>query len=125
MVADAVAYPWDVDRDDLPAILERLERWRESHRGRSVLYRAAWVVAGFAVLLTGVAMTVLPGPAVVVIPLGLAMLSLEFAWAERLLDTSVRRGLRVKQHRAGRIVLTLVAAGFAAAATLAAFVLYF
>lgn len=113
-----------MDLDDVPVILERLERWRESHRGHSVLYRAAWVLAGFAVLLTGLAMTVLPGPAIVVIPLGLAMLSLEFAWAERLLHTSIRRGTRVARHRVGRLMLTGAAAAFAAVATLAAVLLY-
>lgn len=38
-------------------------------------------VVGITVLLTGLAMTVLPGPAVLVIPLGLAILATEFAWA--------------------------------------------
>ena len=36
--------------DDLAKVFERLDRWRESHRGRSMLYRAGWVLAGFAVL---------------------------------------------------------------------------
>ena len=36
-------------------------------------------------LATGIVLVVLPGPAVVVIPLGLAILSLEFAWARYLL----------------------------------------
>jgi uncharacterized protein (TIGR02611 family) len=43
-------------------------------------------VIGFTVLLVGVALLVLPGPAVVVIPLGLAILASEFLWARRLLD---------------------------------------
>lgn len=43
-------------------------------------------VIGFTVLLIGLAMVVLPGPAVVVIPLGLAILATEFIWARRLLD---------------------------------------
>ena len=42
-------------------------------------------VVGVTVLVIGVAMIVLPGPAVVVIPLGLSILALEFAWAKRLL----------------------------------------
>lgn len=42
-------------------------------------------VIGFTVLLIGVAMIVLPGPAIVVIPLGLAILATEFVWARRLL----------------------------------------
>lgn len=43
-------------------------------------------VIGFTVLLVGVAMIVLPGPAVIVIPLGLAILATEFVWAKTLLD---------------------------------------
>jgi tellurite resistance protein TerC len=44
------------------------------------------VVVGFTILLIGLAMTVLPGPAIVVIPAGLAILATEFLWARRLLD---------------------------------------
>jgi tellurite resistance protein TerC len=40
---------------------------------------------GATVLLLGVAMIFLPGPAFVVIPAGLAILSLEFAWAKHWL----------------------------------------
>ena len=43
--------------------------------------RALFVVAGFTLLLAGIAMLVLPGPALAVIPVALAILSLEFAWA--------------------------------------------
>ncbi len=43
-------------------------------------------VIGFTVLLTGLAMIVLPGPALVVIPIGLAILATEYVWARRLLD---------------------------------------
>ena len=50
------------------------------------LRRAVVAVIGFTVLLIGFAMVVLPGPAVVVIPLGLAILATEFVWARRLLD---------------------------------------
>ncbi len=38
-------------------------------------------VTGFTVLLVGLAMIVLPGPAIIVVPTGLAILGLEFAWA--------------------------------------------
>ena len=50
------------------------------------LKRAVVAVIGFTVLLIGLAMVVLPGPAIVVIPLGLAILATEFVWARRLLD---------------------------------------
>ena len=42
-------------------------------------------VIGGTILLIGIAMIVLPGPAVVVIPLGLAILATEFIWARRWL----------------------------------------
>jgi hypothetical protein len=52
-------------------------------------YRAARrivvAVVGGTVVLIGVAMLVLPGPALVVIPVGLAILSIEFAWARHWL----------------------------------------
>ncbi len=47
-------------------------------------------VVGTTVLLFGLALIFLPGPAFVVIPIGLGILGLEFAWARRLLKR-VRR----------------------------------
>lgn len=65
------------------------------------LRRAVVAVIGFTVLLIGLAMVVLPGPAVVVIPLGLAILATEFVWAKRLLEkaraTIARKGRRKKE----------------------------
>ena len=46
-----------------------------------VAKRIAIGMVGGSVLLVGVAMIVLPGPAFVVIPAGLAILGIEFAWA--------------------------------------------
>jgi len=43
-------------------------------------------VVGFTVLFIGIAMIILPGPAFIVIPLGLAILAGEFVWAKKLLD---------------------------------------
>ena len=42
-------------------------------------------IVGFTILIIGIAMIVLPGPAIVMIPLGLAILATEFLWARRLL----------------------------------------
>ena len=50
------------------------------------LRRAVVAAIGFSVLLIGLAMVALPGPAIVVIPLGLAILATEFVWARRLLE---------------------------------------
>jgi uncharacterized protein (TIGR02611 family) len=66
------------------------ERERYAHRGRA--FRVVWVVAGVILIAAGLAMVVFPGPAFVVIPIGLAMLSFEFAWAQRLLDKGLEGG---------------------------------
>jgi uncharacterized protein (TIGR02611 family) len=52
--------------------------------------RVVITVAGGTVLLIGVALLILPGPAFVVIPLGLAILASEYAWA-RIWLRKVRR----------------------------------
>ena len=64
-------------------------------------WRAIVAVVGFTLVLLGIALLVLPGPAFIVIPLGLAVLASEFVWARRLLK-SVRARLqraRVEQAR--------------------------
>jgi len=49
-------------------------------------------LVGGVVLLVGIALLVLPGPAFVVIPIGLGILSLEFAWPRVWLH-KVRRSI--------------------------------
>lgn len=63
--------------------------------------RLVIAVVGVTVLLIGIALLVLPGPAFIVIPLGLAILAIEFAWARRLLKR-VRRGIS-NSLRSGRM----------------------
>ena len=48
--------------------------------------RVIKVVIGFTLLLIGVVLIVLPGPATLVIPIALAILAGEFVWAKRLLE---------------------------------------
>ena len=48
--------------------------------------KVAVAVIGSTVLLFGIALIVLPGPAFVVIPLGLAILATEFLWAVNSYD---------------------------------------
>ena len=60
-------------------------------------------VVGFSTLLAGIAMLILPGPAIVFIPLGLAILATEFRWARTWLAASrqwVRRRLGTRRKRA-------------------------
>src|SRR5213083_1369060 len=55
-----------------------------------VVRRVIVSVVGATVLLIGIALLVLPGPAFVVIPLGLATLATEYAWARRWLKKARR-----------------------------------
>ena len=67
--------------------------------------RVVVAVIGFSVLLMGAAMIVLPGPAVVVVPVGLAILGTEFVWARRLLRKArawLKNGTREPVKRGGQ-----------------------
>jgi uncharacterized protein (TIGR02611 family) len=55
-----------------------------------IVKRVIVSVVGATVLLIGVALLILPGPAFIVIPVGLAILATEYAWARRWLK-KVRR----------------------------------
>jgi uncharacterized protein (TIGR02611 family) len=70
--------------------------------------RIAVAIVGFTVLAVGIAMIVLPGPAFIVIPVGLGILSIEFAWA--------RRWLRKAKARSASFVETLKGARSGASA---------
>ncbi|MCC7257250.1 MAG: PGPGW domain-containing protein [Gammaproteobacteria bacterium] len=55
-------------------------------RGYRLARRIVIALLGGTVILIGVIMLVTPGPALIVIPTGLAILALEFAWARRWLQ---------------------------------------
>jgi len=61
--------------------------------------RLVVIVVGFTLLAGGIAMIVLPGPALVVIPVGLAVLATEFLWARKLLATVKQRIERWKNGK--------------------------
>ena len=126
----ATADPPEADSDterkrelDKPGIVRRLERQRERHRQRHVVVRVLYIAVGFTLLLGGIGMLVLPGPAFVVIPIGLAILSLEFVWAEGLLDRALEKGEAAKRKAAETTktqrILTAVASILGAAALVA------
>src|SRR3954447_20876646 len=74
-------------------LAERKARYQE----RGKLYRIGWVTLGVIITLAGCAMLITPGPAFVVIPLGLAMLALEFAWAERALEKALEQAAKAEE----------------------------
>ena len=63
--------------------------------------RAIITVIGGTVLSLGLVMIIAPGPAFLVVPLGLAILAIEFVWARRWLRRLKRRAemLRGKARR--------------------------
>lgn len=104
-------------------LLTRLEAW--AHRGpvRSVLVKVGVTVLGPLVVLAGVAMTVLPGPGLVVIALGLALLALEYPWARRWMQllgralSRARQAALPKEASGSRRVLGLASTAAVIAAT--------
>ena len=106
-----------------PRVVQKLQEKRETHKDRHLVVRVSFLLAGLILLLGGVAMMVLPGPAFLVIPIGLAMLSLEFCWAGRLLDKSLVKADQAKDKAANASRTSkLLTAGGAALGAVAAVV---
>ena len=63
-----------------------LQKWvaRFGLESRPRLRRFLLGTIGFSVVLIGLVMIVLPGPAIIIVPLGIAILASEFAWARRV-----------------------------------------
>ena len=71
-----------------------LNTWKFRRKKASPVWRRVIVfLAGGVILTIGVIMLILPGPAIIFIPLGLAILASEFRWARKWLATA-RRWLR-------------------------------
>jgi uncharacterized protein (TIGR02611 family) len=106
-----------------PKLVEKLQERKEVHLQRSRWVRILYVLVGFTVLLGGLAMLVLPGPAFLVIPIGLAILALEFTWAETMLQRAIEQGEKAKQKASDTTttqkVMTGVAVALAAGAVVA------
>lgn len=107
------------------AVVDRFEAWSDAGPLRRLGVRALVTVGGPLVVLAGVAMLVLPGPGLVVIALGLALLALEYEWARTGLAWLGRGLSRAKQAAlpAGasplrRLTGLLGTAGFLVATTL-------
>ncbi len=57
-----------------------------------VAKRIVVTVVGLSILVIGIVMIIAPGPALILIPVGLAILGLEFAWARHWLNR-LRQGI--------------------------------
>jgi tellurite resistance protein TerC len=60
-----------------------------------VAKRIVIAVFGGTITLIGIALIVLPGPAFIVIPIGLSILATEFLWARRWLDKARKMASRL------------------------------
>jgi uncharacterized protein (TIGR02611 family) len=70
--------------------LTGIESWAHEGRVRAVVVKVGVTVCGPLVIAAGVAMLVLPGPGLVVMALGAALLALEYDWARRALTSCGR-----------------------------------
>jgi uncharacterized protein (TIGR02611 family) len=62
------------------------------------LRRGLVFLIGITIVIIGVIMLVTPGPAIIVIPAGLAVLATEFLWARRLL-TQLKESISKRTRR--------------------------
>jgi uncharacterized protein (TIGR02611 family) len=105
-------------------LLTRIETWSNAGPLRAVIVKVLVTVGGPLVIAAGIAMLVLPGPGLVVIALGFALLALEYEWARHALGLLGRGLSRVRQvvfpresSRARRLVGLVATAGFIVATT--------
>jgi len=107
---------------------QKLADRRESYEQRGTLYKIVYLTAGITVTLAGIAMLLLPGPALIVIPIGLAMLAVQFAWAENALEKALvqaeKAQMTAKEASRTQKILTGVAIALAAAAFVAAAIMW-
>ena len=87
------------------ATTERDRRWYELGRSENVVVRQAYrmivLVVGMTIVVAGIAMFVLPGPGILVLIAGLAILATEFVWARFLLQRARRYAAKAKEKSKG------------------------
>jgi len=71
--------------------VEGLQERRARHKERHHLIRVVAAIGGFLIVLLGIILIPLPGPGLLIVAVGLAVLALEFTWAEQLLERTVDR----------------------------------
>jgi len=82
--------------------MSRVVRWVWFPFGVTVRFmmrngkRLAVTVAGLVLLAAGLAMMVLPGPGILVIIAGLAVLATEYVWAQRMLNFAKEKAEQAK-----------------------------
>ena len=72
--------------------MKRVVNWTTKNAKKLIV-----AVIGTTVLIIGIIMIVAPGPAFIVIPIGLSILATEFVWARKLLDKVKHRFDKVRE----------------------------
>lgn len=100
----------------------RAQAVQERYHRQGRVFQVVWLVAAFVVIAVGVALLVLPGPGILVLSIGVAMLAARFRWAQALLRATIEHGVAfqrrvAKASPAVKVASTLV--GVAAVAAVA------
>ena len=94
------------ERHDVQQRLTKIRHWLHLDRMPKVVRVVLVSVIGGAVLAAGIIMIVTPGPAFVLIPLGLFLLASEFewaaCWAQKLVDAIDSIRMKWRAWRRGR-----------------------
>ena len=115
--------PTQEQEPDKHPTIAKLQERKERHRRRARPVRWGIAFLGLLITLAGVVMTgPVPGPGFLVIPIGLALLALEFTWAERLLERAVVWADKAKDQAANRSRGEKIASAVAITVGIAAFV---
>ena len=100
---------------DHPSVYRRWRNQVARYRALHITWQITVLTVGTAIICAGLAMLVLPGPGWAAIFVGLAVLSTEFMWAERLLAWTKRqarraanRALDPRHRRRNQAILALV-----------------
>lgn len=121
------------EKDAPPGGSGPFHRFRERIRRNAVL-NTAWRIGvftvGATVLAGGLVMMVTPGPGIVAIVLGLAILATEFAWAQRALSRAKQAAERAKEkaldpRRRRRNTILAVLGGLLAGAVIIAYLVIY
>lgn len=64
----------------------------------AVVRRSIVTVVGLLILLGGIALMVLPGPGILLVVVGLAVLATEYAWARDLLGTAKEKAVKAQEE---------------------------
>lgn len=115
------------------ALLTRLDDWAHESALRAMARKVAVTLAGPAIVLTGFAMLVLPGPGLVVMGVGFAVLAVEYPWARRVVATGAeglsrlrdlilpRGASGARRVLGGGVLVAAAVAGFLATTAITAF----